>query len=312
MPLNKTQKRKLSIFARCLIFSGIAWVMFATANHYTDARRMELRYVKMPEDKAFHPLQSDTATVYVEMTGWQYLMSSFRKQAPQLEVDLTNLGKRNWIALSDQYEFMSGQFPANHRIVSVAPDTLYFDFSNQTERKVAVVPSYDLQFRKQYGIIDEVSVSPQYVTITGPLEDVVKIDGWETDTIRASGVDRTLSANVSLNNHQRANINVYPTTVDVTIPVGEMTEKVIEVPIRAENAQEFSSVKLLPGKVKLTIMVSLRDYARVSVGSFEAVVNMEDWVDKDIRHLPVLITQKPDYCKLIKIEPQNVDFFVRK
>lgn len=312
MPLNKAQKRKLSIFARCLVFSGIAWVLFATANHYTDNRRMELRYVKMPEDKAFHPLQSDTATVYVEMTGWQYLMSSFRKQAPQLEVDLTHLRNRNWVALSNQYEFISSQFPANHRVVSISPDTLYFDFSNQTERKVAVVPSYDLQFKKQYGIIDEISISPQYVTITGPLEDVVKIESWETDTIRASGVDRTLSANVSLNNHQRANINVYPTAVDVTIPVGEMTEKIIEVPIKAENAQEFSSVKLLPGKVKLTIMVSLRDYARVSVGSFEAVVNMENWVGEGVKELPVLITQKPDYCQLIKVEPQNVNFFVRK
>lgn len=312
MPLNKTQKRKLSIFVRCLIFSAIAWVLFATANHYTDARQMQLRYVKMPQDKAFHPLQSDTVTVYVEMTGWQYLMSSFRKQTRQLEVDLTGLGKRNWVALSEQYEFISSQFPASHRVVSITPDTLFFDFSNQTERKVAVVPLYDLQFKKQYGIIDEISVSPQYVTITGPLEDVVKIDGWETDTIRASAVDRTLTAHVLLNNHQRANINVYPTAVNVTIPVGEMTEKIIEVPIKVENASEFSSVKLLPGKVKLTIMVSLRDYSRVSVGNFEAVVNMEDWVERGVKDLPVLITRKPDYCQLIKVEPQNVHFFVRK
>lgn len=312
MPLNKTQKRKLSIFLRCLVFSGIAWVLFATANQYTDSRVVELHYVRMPDDKAFHPQQSDSATVYVEMSGWQFLMNSFRKQSPQLEVDLTALRNRNWVAFSDQLDFISDQFPVNHRVVSISPDTLYFDFSNQTERKVAVAPIYDLQFKRQHGIIDEITASPKYVTITGPLEDVVQIEQWETDTIRASGVDANLLTTVALSNHQRGNINVYPTTVDVMIPVGEMTEKIIEVPIKAENAADFSSVKLFPGKVKLTIMVSLRDYAKVGVSSFEAVVNMDDWTERDIKELPVLITQKPDYCQLIKIEPQNIDFFVRK
>lgn len=312
MPLNKAQKRKLSIFLRCLVFSGIAWLLFATANQYTDSRVVALQYIKMPDDKAFHPLQSDTATVYVEMSGWQFLMNSFRKQSSTMEVDLTTLRNRDWIAFADQYDFIASQFPLNHQVVSISPDTLYFDFSNQTERKVAVVPSYDLQFKRQHGIIDEIVTYPQYVTITGPLEDVVQIEQWETDTIRATGVDANLSTTVSLSNHQRGNINVYPTAVDVTIPVGEMTEKIIEVPIKVENAGGFSSVKLLPGKVKLTIMVSLRDYARVSVSSFEAVVNMDDWVERGINDLPVLITQKPDYCQLIKIEPQNIDFFVRK
>lgn len=311
MALNKTQKRKLSIFLRCLVFSGIAWVLFATANQYTDSRVIELRYVKMPDDKAFHPLQSDSATVYVEMSGWQFLMSSFREQSKHIEVDLTTLRNRDWVAFSDQADFIAEQFPINHRVVSISPDTLFFDFSNQTERKVPVLPAYDLQFKRQHGIIDDIITSPQYVTITGPLEDVVQIEHWETDTIRASGVDGNLSTAVALSDHQRGNINVYPTMVNVTFPVGEMTEKIIEVPIKAENSSRYSSVKLLPSKVKLTVMVSLRDYARVTVSNFEAVVNMDDWAERGIRDLPVLITQKPDYCHLIKIEPQNIDFFVR-
>jgi len=39
---------------------------------------------------------------------------------------------------------------------------------------------------------------------------------------------------------------------------------------------------------------------------------MDDWVENDVQSLPVIITQMPDFCKLVKIEPQNVDFFVRK
>src|SRR5690606_40618573 len=112
--------------------------------------------------------------------------------------------------------------------------------------------------------------------------------------------------------NQRANINVYPAAVEVDIPVGEVTEKVLEIPLKVENAKKFRSVRLLPDKVKLTVLVSLRDFMKVSAGTFEAVVNMDDWTENNVRNLPVIITRMPEFCKLAKVEPQNVDFFVRK
>jgi len=39
---------------------------------------------------------------------------------------------------------------------------------------------------------------------------------------------------------------------------------------------------------------------------------MSDWEKDNVQSLPVIITKVPDFVKIIKIEPQNVDFFVRK
>ncbi|PPL04667.1 CdaR family protein [Parapedobacter indicus] len=310
--LNKTQRRKLSIFAKCIVFSFLAWALFAVSNKYIYTVKSGVQYVNIPDNRAFHPLQSDTVNVQVEATGWQLLFSKLRSARPTVQVDLSGLQSRNWVVLSNQLGFLNRQFPENQRVMSVAPDTLYFDFSKQTERKVPVKALYNLQFSKQYDVIDKLHVSPEYVTITGPLEDVVQIERWETDTIRYTDVNSDVHTIVNLKQNQRANINVYPTSVEVDIPVGEVTEKILEVPLKAENAKQFNSVKLLPGKVKLTVIVSLRDFMKVTAGTFEAVVNMDDWVENDVQSLPVIITQMPDFCKLVKIEPQNVDFFVRK
>lgn len=310
--LNKTQRRKLSIFIKCIVFSFLAWALFAVSNNYVFTVKSGVQYVNIPDNRAFHPLQSDTVNVQLEATGWQLLFSTLRSVRPTIQVDLSGLQSRNWIVLSNQIGFINRQFPENQRVMSVTPDTLYFDFSKQTERKVPVKALYNLQFSKQYDVIDKLRVSPEYVTITGPLEDVVQIERWETDTIRYTNVNSNVHTVVDLKQNQRANINVYPTSVEVDIPVGEVTEKILEVPLKAENAKQFSSVKLLPGKVKLTVIVSLRDFTKVTANAFEAVVNMDDWIENDVRSLPVIITQMPDFCKLVKIEPQNVDFFVRK
>jgi len=310
--LNKAQRRKLSIFVKCLVFSFLAWALFAISNSYVYTVESGVQYVNAPENRAFHPLQSDTVSIRLEATGWQLLFSRLQSAVQTVQVDLSGLENRNWIVLGNQLGFINRQFPVNQRVISVSPDTLYFDFSKQTERKVPVKPIYDLHFSKQYGIIDQLRITPEYVTITGPLEDVVEIEQWETDTIRLSNVNSDIRAVAHLRQNRRANINVYPTTVEVTIPVGEVTEKILEVSLKAENAKQFSAVRLLPSKVRLTVMVSLRDYARVTTNAFEAVVNMEEWQDLGVKKLPVIITKMPEFCKLVKVEPQNVDFFVRK
>lgn len=312
MKLNKTQRRKLSIFVKCIFFSFLAWALFAVSNKYNYAVKAGVQYVNAPPNKAFHPLQPDTVNVRLETTGWQLLFSAFRPTIHAIQVDLGGLQTRNWIVFANQLGFINRQFPANQDVISVSPDTLYFDFSKQTERKIPVNPVYQIEFGKQHAIIDQLTVSPEYVTITGPLEDVVEIESWDTDTIRGLGVNSPLRATVQLQHNQRANINVYPTTVEVGIPIGEVTEKIIEVPLKVENGRAFSAVKLFPSKVRLTVMVSLRDYTKITSGSFEAVVNMDDWVDHQITSLPVIITQEPEFTKLVKVEPQNVEFFVRK
>ncbi len=310
--LNKTQRRKLSIFAKCVIFSFLAWALFAVSSNYVYTVKAGMQYVNAPDNRAFHPLQSDTVSVRLEANGWQLLFSTFQSATETIQVDLSGLRSRNWVVFANQLGFINRQFPANKQVISVSPDTLYFDFSKQTERKVPVRALHRLQFQKQYDIIDKLRISPEYVTITGPLDDVVQIEQWETDTIRAASVNGDLHTVVQLKHNQRANISVYPTSVTVDIPVGEVTEKTLDVPLKVENGRQFSSVKLLPGKVRLTVMVSLKDFAKVTAGTFEAVVNMDDWVENGVKNLPVIVTQLPDYCKLVKVEPQNVDFFVRK
>jgi len=310
--LNKIQRRKLSIFAKCVIFSFLAWALFAVSSNYVYTIKAAMQYVNAPDNRAFHPLQSDTVNVQLEANGWQLLFSTFQSTTEVIKVDLSGLRSGNWVVFANQLGFINRQFPANKQVISVAPDTLYFDFSKQTERKVPVKALHRLQFRKQYDVIDELRVSPEFVTITGPLDDVVQIEQWETDTIRALNVSGDLHTVALLKHNQRANISVYPTSVTVDIPVGEVTEKILEVPLKVENGKKFSSVKLLPGKVKLTVMVSLKDFTKVTAGAFEAVVNMDNWVEDGVKSLPVIITKKPEYCKLVKMEPQNIDFFVRK
>lgn len=310
--ISKLKKRKILIFVRCLIISFLAWLLFAVSSVQTYTMQAGISYVNIPDNKAFHPLQSDTVSIKMNMTGWEIFLKRFNPDTPNIQVDLNGLKTKNFIVFTNQLGYINRQFPTEKQVIGVSPDTLYFDFSKQTQRKVPVRSVFNIQFKKQYGIIGETKANPEYVTVTGPLEDVANIEFLETDSIRGNNISSDVRTVAYLNKHHKTNITIYPTFSEVTIPVGEITEKVLELPIKIENAGQYTSVRTLPAKVKVTFLVSLKDYYKWTSRNFEAVVDMSDWEDKQVKSLPVIITKIPEFCKVVSIDPQNVDFFVRK
>lgn len=310
--LTKAQSQKVRIFVVCVCVSIFSWALFAMSSKYTYRIPAAIRYVNAPDNKAFHPLQSDTVDLQVEGSGWQVIFSRLRLQSQEIDVDISPLRTRSWVVFSSQMGFINRQFSSNQRIVAISPDTLHFDFSKQTVKKVPVKFASDLSFQKQYAIIDSVHLNPQYVTVTGPLEDLARIEEWETDTFRRRDINTSLSGRLFLQQKKQANINVYPNIVEFQVPVGEVTEKVLEIPLRVENANEFTSVRLVPSKVEITVLVSLKNYADILPSSFEAVVNLENWKNNRVESLPVIITQFPEFCEVVKIGPQNVDFIIKR
>lgn len=310
--ISKIQRRKISIFVRCLIISFIAWLLIAISNKYTFTIKAGIEYVNIPEKRAFHPLQSDTVNVRVKMSGWNVLLSRLNPDTANIQVDLSSLSTRNYIVFSNQIGFINRQFPVDKQVISVGPDTLYFDFSKQTQRKVPIRVPMHLAFKKQYGVIGATRTNPEYVTITGPLEDVANIEYLETDSIFGTQVHTDIRTVSNINKRQRTNVTIYPTFAEVVIPIGELTEKVIEIPIKVENEGRYTSVRTIPSKVTITTLVSLKDFSKWTARDFEAIVDLDNWEENRVKSLPVLLTKVPDFVKVVKIEPQNVDFFVRK
>lgn len=309
---TKIHKRKINIFLRCLIISFVAWLLIAVSNQYTFTIKAGIQYVNIPEKRAFHPLQSDTVNIRIKMSGWHVLMSQLRSDTTNVQVDLSGLNTKNFVVFSNQIGFINRQFSSEKKVIGVSPDTLYFDFSRQTQRKVPIKVPTSITFKKQFGFVGDTKMNPSMVTITGPTEDVTNIEYLETDTIKGDMVFTDIRTVANINKHNKTNITIYPRMTEVVIPVGELTEKIIEVPIKITNGTHYTSVRTVPSKVSLTVMVPLKDYVKWTASDFEAIVDLENWDERHVKSLPVRITKLPDFVQLIKLEPQNVDFFVRK
>lgn len=315
MPLikfNKIERRRISLFFISLTLAIGAWMFFSLSNRYVYQVRTVVRFVNFPQNKAFHSLQSDTVKLQVEGTGWQLLFSKLRISPQSVDIDLRELRKQTYISLSDQLNDINKQFASTQKVVYVLPDTLYFDFSSRAVKKIPIRLVQNIQFKSKYGISDSVQISPYYVTVTGPLEELAMIDHWNTDTLTMKDVNGSISSKILLQQPSKANINIYPDIVDLRLLVDEFTEKIIEIPVKVLNNNEYSNIKLLPDKVKITFLTALSNYPEIDRRDFEVIVDLNNWKEKGYKQLPAKISRFPEYCKLVKIEPQNIDFIIQK
>ncbi len=310
--LSATEQRRASAFFTCLVLALCAWVVVKLSSSYNYSVQEILTFKNAPLKRAFHSLQSDTVSVTVKGTGWQMLLSKINEQNHVIKVDLSKLDSEAYVVLNTQLPAINAEKALDNPIVAITPDTLYFDFTNRSVRRVPVQLVTSVKYQQQYTQSGDVVIKPAYVTISGPSNRIDKIKYWRTDSLSLKNIGENVSTQVNLEASAEGNISIYPKTVQVNIPVDEFTEKTLELPVKLIGNVDFFNVKVFPQKVKVTFTTSLNKYADIDEEFFEAQADLNLWRVYGYNTLPVKVTRLPAYCKIVNVEPRNIDFIVKK
>jgi len=311
--LSSLEKRKVSIFIVCLTCAILAWLFFALFNKTFIVYNRVLAFKNLPLNKAFYPLQSDSILVKVETNGWEALFLGKRKpKKNNFEVDLKLLGDKNYIVFSENALLIKKNTLRNQKIISIKPDTLFFDFTKRKIKQIPVKVISQLSFQKQFNQSGPIDIYPKMVTIIGPELEINKIKYWPTQMLKTNKSRAKINLNVSLPKLFKNNINVYPMVVNVKIPVEEFTEKQLEIPITIYNNPNYYSVKLFPNKVIIKVMVSLSQYNKITAENFEAKVDLDLWTKYKAEKLSVELINKAPFTYVFQIEPHQLNYIIKK
>jgi YbbR domain-containing protein len=271
-----------------------------------------LDFRNTPQKRAFHSLQSDTVNAMVNGSGWDMLFSKMNTGNTSITVDLQTLEDKSYVVLSSQLDQINSKRESGQQISRFNPDTLYFDFSNRKVKRIPVHLVSVIKYQHQFFQSDNITLKPAYVIINGPSIIIDKITEWNSDTLKMDSVDETINTRINLQPVKEGNMSVYPKNVQVTVPVDEFTEKVLEIPVKVINNHNFQDVKIFPQKVKITFATSLNRYKEIDEDFFEATADLDLWRLHGYKVLPVVLSKIPQYCRVVKIEPQNIDFIIKK
>lgn len=310
--LNKVERKRFLVLIICLLCAIGAWLFMALNHKYVYTAKTVLIYKDFPQKKAFKALQTDTVDLQVEGTGWQLLFARLRINPQSITISLEKLNNRNFILFTEQLPQINKQLETSQKIISVKPDTLYFDFSKRTSKRVPVKLRSDFTYVKQFGLASQIQLKPSYVNISGPQEELKKITEWYTDTLKLSELQHSVNTRIGVKTNNIVNVSIYPNSIGVKIPVDEFTEKTVEVPLNIINNNDFYDIKLYPKKVKVTFTVALSRYEEVDEDFIIANVDVNEWKLLKHEQLTVKLTRFPAYCKLVSVKPRKINFIIEK
>lgn len=240
------------------------------------------------------------------------VFSKIHNEVNSISIDLRSLEYKSYVVLSSQLSQINSKKEVDQQITGFNPDTLYFDFSNRKVKRVPIQLIASVQYKRQFSQSGNITLNPAYVIVNGPANVIDNIQSWKSDTLKLDSISESVNTRLKLQPVREGNVSVFPKNVEVHIPVDEYTEKTLEIPVKLINNRNYDDVKIFPQKVKVTFTTSLSRYAQMDEDFFEANVDLDLWRKHGYKVLPVVIFKSPAYTKIVRIEPQNIDFIIKK
>ena len=157
--------------------------------------------------------------------------------------------------------------------------------------------------------ISSLTASPDVVDLSGPKNILSKIHELASDVIDVSGIESDAEYDVSL--HPPAGVTINSpafTRVKVTLGSATETRTFFNVPVKVYGKSVYSSWKLTPSTVNVTIErpVSSKPQPERETPPVGLYVDVANVVSEQLT-LPVLVRDSAAGVKILRIEPAQVD-----
>lgn len=319
-PGEAASKRKVYIFALCLLFSALIWLFSKLSQETSATFHKYIQFKEFPEGLVAAS-QSDSVFHYrVETSGLRLFSAYFLRPADTLRVAAEGLPViqregRNVHVITDTQimDILSESIEGPATVSNIRPDSVFLELVPSERKKLPVQLNADFQYAQRFRPYGTIRIEPDSVWITGPktLVDTLEYlttERWESGPLRES--IRTTIALVKPAVLKSVALEKYE--VEVEVPVTEFTESSIELNLKIDCPEEYATteVRLFPNSVRVIYLVALRDYASVVPQMFSAKVVCPQVQPATDGRLEVTIEKHPPFVDIIAIKPSFVEYII--
>ncbi|MDP4185422.1 MAG: hypothetical protein Q8862_09715 [Bacteroidota bacterium] len=312
--------RKLLVYLICVLIASVFWFLNAMSKDYNATVTLPVRFVNPPQNKILVGKMPDKLNLKVNGYGFSLLRYKLKLSFYPITFnisELTGSSQKNSgssiikIRTSSFLSQIGAQLSSDIKLQSIEPEDLYFRFEPVKYKKVPVVPSCKISYEKQYEEYGKPVVNPAYVLVKGPASMINSLKYLTTEPKEFKKVNRSIQFDAKLN--LRDNLSCELKNVNVYIPVEQVTETRLNVPIQIKNLPEGFDLKTFPSHILVTCVVPLSQFQKVDPDDFAAMVdyNMIE-LNKDSKKLAVTFDHVPTNISNFTFNPHEVEYLIEK
>lgn len=308
-------RRKIFALVLCLIFSSMLWLLNNLNGVQTITVQIPVKFTGLPYDMVTTNSLPSSMEATIEATGFTLLFRNLRSPKTVVEIPLRLENGmlapgRNYLFNVNYYmQDITDALGRNLKIKRLFPDTFSIRFEKKFIKKVPIYLSSDIQFEKEFDISGLAKLSPDSVIISGTKARVNEVDSVPTQRLVLKGVNKTYQGKLALDYMNGISFN--EDKVQVELPVGQFTEKLINLKVIPKNVPLGFELNIIPDNIQMKVLVPIRDFNDIDISQFEVIAEFpED--PKRLNKILLKVSHTPDFVKVKSIKPAAVEFKIKQ
>lgn len=297
-------REKVIVFSIAFFISLILWLMVNLSRDFNITIQVPIQLVNLPDNFALSSDVPENASVNLTGEGWKLI--PIYTNPPR--INLTAESRQ--INLTEQMRNQMGAF-SDLNILQVEPAAITIETEEKASKKVPLEPRVELDFRIQYGLVQDPVFDPDSVTVTAARSRLERIDSWATAELEIDDINRSFERNIALRTPD-SNVIINPETVTMRADVSEFTEAEVRIPVRTRNLPAGKAVTYNPSSVTVRFDVPIGLYSDIQgTRPFTAFVEYSDLEQDSTGFISPQIEKISDEfnVRLRSFQPSRVAYF---
>jgi len=303
--LLRFNRRNWKAVGLCIFAATVFWVFNALNKSYTTNIDLPLQFDYDNEKYiAVRPLP-EAIRFNVTGLGWNLFRRSAGLRVLPLVVPLPQPSEVKKIVGSTLPALVANQ-PEGFAINFVLTDTLHLAIEPKSRKWVDMgvdIPA--ILFKKGYGLVSEVQVSPDSVFIEGPLKLINSLPEYIYLKLSDRNIDEDFSEDIEVKFLNDELIKRNPPTVSVSFEVDSYIEIEDSVPLRIINPPKQSWPVIGGKKLACTIEIPESFQDTFSPDSLSAVLDLKNITHGERKLLPTIVGLPP-YSHVVKLDSVSI------
>lgn len=302
--------RNFAAFLVCLLLAIVFWLLIAMNRLYDYSFKTEISYqnsIYGIDAKKTLPAFCETK---IKANGfkifWFWIEKPFRKITVDLKPFNASVSDgRIHIPLSRLAVNELKTTSYNNVSFSFSPEIISIPVASGDFKKVPVRVNVQARFSNQFGMSGSISAFPDSIIVSADSQLLQNIFFIETPLKTISNPTGTVLQRLALINPDSKNYFLSDDSVEVTIPVDQLTEGTAIVKLVATE----STFTLIPSEVKLIYKTTVKNYKSITADSFLVRAQTEKATNGKAR---VQVVKSPANAEVVFIDPPFVTCLTKK
>ena len=303
-------KNRLHFFLFFVFISFSFWISTKLSNSYTIEQIFNIEWINIPESIVISEnnkkLNTSITASGVEIILYRLFNNNLKIDLIQANFELDYLS----LNLENQKFLIQQQLYSNTLLNQITPSLVKIKFSRLSEKKIPIIPKTRINLRAGYLTDSNVISKPDCIIVRGPKILLDSIYYAETITYNQEDVYKSISKKINLSPIE--GVNFSKDFVDIELSVSRYSEKEFNIPIELINQPEGIKVKLFPPMTKVRATIPMSVIGNIRVSDFRLIADYNQILNGQTQKLELFIQKKPSSVKQIILEPNEVNYLIRK